>query len=97
MLANAGIFWLEYIYRNGSYNSFVTSLPYIVVPIFISQAGLFYGFRGAPNLLYAGELFTVLNITLRVINSYRLGEYLNLYNWSGVALLIVAMFLLKVK
>lgn len=97
MLANAGIFWLEYVYRHGSYGSFVSALPYIIVPIFMGQVGLYYGFRAAPNLLFAGALFTLMNIGLRVINSYRLGEYLNYYNWTGVALLIVAMFLLKVK
>ena len=97
LLANAGIFWLEYIYRNGTYDSFIQASPYIVAPIVVSQAGLFYGFRGAPNLLLAGAVFTLMNLALRVVNSYRLGEHLNIYNWLGVLLLIVAMFLLKVK
>lgn len=97
MFANAGIFWLEYVYRHGTYQSFFHALPYITIPIFMGQIGLFYGFRGAPNLLFAGALFTLMNIALRIVNSYRLGEYLNAYNWSGVALLVVAMILLKMK
>jgi multidrug transporter EmrE-like cation transporter len=63
----------------------------------MGQIGLYYGFRLAPNLLIAGAAFTLMNVALRVVNSYRLGENLNLYNWTGVVLLIVAMFLLKVK
>lgn len=96
-LANVAIFWLEYIYRQGHYGSFWQALPYTVVPIFMGQIGLYYGFRLAPNLLLAGAAFTLMNIALRVVNSYRLGEYLNYYNWAGVVLLVIAMFLLKVK
>lgn len=97
LFANAGIFWLEYMYRIGQYGSFFSALPYIIIPIFMGQIGLYYGFRTAPNLLFAGALFTVMNIALRVVNSYRLGEVLNYYNWAGVVLLIIAMLLLKIK
>lgn len=96
-MANVGIFWLEYVYRNSTYDSFVSALPYIFVPMMLGQVGLFYGFRSAPNLLFAGAAFTLVNIALRIVNSYRLGEVLNVYNWMGVACLIAAMFLLKVK
>lgn len=97
LVANAGIFWLEYVYRNATYESFIGASPYIVAPIILSQVGLFYGFRLAPSILLAGAMFTVVNVSLRVVNTYRLGEYINGWNWLGVALLIVATFLLKVK
>lgn len=96
-VSNIGIFWIEYVYRKSTYSSFLEALPYIFAPILIGQIGLFYGFRSAPNLLVAGATFTLINITLRVVNSYRLGETLNVYNWMGVACLIIAMLLLKVK
>jgi hypothetical protein len=96
-LSNVGIFWLEYCYRIGKYDSFIHALPYIVIPMMMGQVGLFYGFRAAPNLLLAGATFTLINVVLRVVNSYMLNEPLNWYNWSGVALLIVATVLIKVK
>lgn len=96
-LANAGIFWLEYVYRNGTYNSFMQALPFTLLPMILGQVGLFYGFRTAPNLLLAGAVFTVVNVSLRLVNSYRLGEYLNGYNWAGVVLLLIATILLKIK
>lgn len=95
--SNLGIFWLEYCYRAGKYDGFIQALPYIIVPIMMGQVGLFYGFRSAPNLLIAGAVFTVINVALRVTNSYLLGEHLNLYNWFGVVLLVAATLLLKVK
>lgn len=97
VLANGGIMWLEYVYRSGSYNSFHAALPYIIVPVLIGQVGLFYGFRGAPSLLFAGAVFTVINVALRMVNSYLLGEVPNIYNWAGVILLICATILLKIK
>lgn len=97
LLANVGIYWLEYVYRSGQYGSFVQALPYIVVPILMGQCGLYYGFRTAPSLLFAGALFTTINVLLRIVNSYRLEENLNLWNWLGVVLLVVSTLLLKVK
>lgn len=96
-LANGAIMWLEYIYRHGSYDQFLPALPAIIVPVLIGQLGLFYGFRGAPNLLLAGAAFTLINVALRIVNTYLLGETINWWNWTGVVLLITASFLLKVK
>ena len=97
LFANVGIMWLEFVYRTGQYGSFLQALPYIVIPIFMGQYGLYYGFKLAPNLLYAGALFTVVNVCLRIVNSYRLEEHLNSWNWLGVVLLVIATLLLKVK
>lgn len=96
-LANFAIMWLEFTYRAGTYNSFFAALPYTIVPILLGQIGLYYAFRLAPSLLVAGASFTLINVALRVINTYRLGEVINGYNWLGIAFLIVSMFLLKVK
>lgn len=96
-LSNAAIMLLEYLYRSGHYSSFLNALPYIALPMLISQAGLFYGFRGASSIFIAGAMFTLVNVILRVINSYILQEPPNIYNWTGLALLVVSIFLLKVK
>ena len=97
LFANIGIMWLEYSYRSAQYASFLEALPYIIIPIMIGQAGLFYGFKGAPNLFFAGALFTLINILLRIVNSFLLGEIPNLWNWLGIAMMVVSLFLLKVK
>lgn len=97
LVANAGIFWIEHVYRAGKYASFIEALPFIAIPILMGQVGLFYGFRQAPSLLFAGALFTLMNVMLRLVNTYRLGETLNYYNWLGVALLVASTILLKIK
>jgi len=97
LVANLAIMWLEFAYRAGTYNSFFLALPYTIVPILLGQIGLYYAFRLAPSLLVAGAAFTLINVALRVINTYRLGEVINGYNWLGILFLIVSMFLLKVK
>ncbi len=97
VLSNIGIFWIEYVYRTGKYDSFFVALPYLVVPILTSQLGLFYGFRYAPTLFLAGAMFTLINVFLRIINTFRIGEGLNGYNWLGVLFLCVSVILLKMK
>ena len=89
--------WLEFSYRAGTYNSFFAALPSTIVPILLGQLGLYYAFRLAPRLLICGAAFTLVNVGLRVVNTYRLGEVINMYNWLGILFLIVSMFLLKVK
>lgn len=96
-LSNIMIMLLEYLYRAGHYSSFLNALPYIIIPVLISQCGLFYGFRGASSIFIAGATFTLINVLLRVVNSYILHEPPNNYNWLGLVLLIVSIFLLKVK
>lgn len=97
VLSNFGIFWIEYVYRSGKYGSFLEALPFICIPVFVSQLGLFYGFRGASSLFVAGAAFTVINVALRFVNTFRLGETLNTYNYIGILMLIVATFLIKMK
>lgn len=96
-VSNAGIFWLEYVYRSARYDNFIQAVPYIIVPVLVSQAGLFYSFRLAPSIFLCGAVFTLANVGLRVVNAYRLGETPNMYNWCGILCLVVSVILLKVK
>lgn len=97
VLSNIGIFILEYAYRQGSYTSFITALPTIIIPMIMGQVGLFYGFRSAPSLLIAGATFTLINVGLRVINTYMLGESINNWNWLGIVFMVSGMLLLKIR
>lgn len=97
VVSNLSIAVIEYAYRGAKFPNFFAAMPYLFVPILIAQAGLFYGFRGAPNLLFAGAMFTVINVAFRIGNSYYLGEPLNWLNWAGVVLLVTATVLLKLK
>lgn len=97
VVANVGIFWIEHAYRAAKYASFFHALPYIALPVLVSQAGLFYGFRQAPSLFLCGAVFTLINVALRVVNAFRLGEVPNAYNWAGILALVAAVILLKVK
>ena len=97
VLSNTAIAIIEYIYRTSRYKSFIEAFPYIIIPILIGQVGLFYGFRSAPNLLFAGAVFTVINVSIRICTSTYIGESLNMYNWCGAILLVAATVLLKLK
>lgn len=97
VFANVGIFWLERVYRVGVFSNFISGLPYMIIPMLIGQVGLFYGYRGAPSLLLAGALFTLINIILRIVNSYYIGETPNTYTWLGILFLIISLTLLKIK
>ena len=96
-VANIGVFFVEYIYRSAKFSSFLVAFPYIAVPILLCQIGLFYGFKSAPSLFYAGAIFTVINVGFRLVNSFVLGETLNTYNYIGIALLLIATILIKIK
>ena len=97
LVSNASIFWLEHAYRSSRYDSFFQALPYIIVPVVISQAGLFYSFRLGPSLIIVGIAFTIINVLLRMINVIRLGEHLGLYQVLALLLMVVAAWLSKMK
>jgi hypothetical protein len=97
IVSNLSIAVIEYSYRAAKFATFAQAVPWLLIPILIGQAGLFYGFRGAPNLLFAGAVFTLINISFRIANSYMLGEAPNVVNWMGVALLVIATICLKYK
>jgi len=97
LVSNASIFWLEHVYRSARYDSFFHALPYIIVPIVVSQAGLFYSFRLGPSLVVVGIAFTIINVLLRMINVVRLGEHLGLYQVLALLLMVVAGLLSKMK
>lgn len=89
--------WLEHCYRNGHYGNFFSALPYIIVPILISQYGLYNGFKLSPSLFTAGIVFTVVNTFLRIINSYRLHETIGIYQWIAILMMLIAAVLIKIK
>jgi drug/metabolite transporter (DMT)-like permease len=95
LLANIFVAFTEQTYRNGQHDSFYTAMPYVIVPILLAQVCLFYGFRGASSLMFAGVVFTLTNVLFRVANTYYLGEHLSLINWAGVVMLVGSAVLLK--
>lgn len=96
-LANISIAIVEYVYRAGDYSSFWEALPWLALPIIISQWALFEGFRVAPSLIYAGIVFSVINAVFRVVNSTILGEGVSVWQVSAVVLVILSSFLGKIK
>lgn len=97
IVANGAVAITERIYRTGAFDTFWQGLPYLAVPILVAQMGLFAGFKGAPSLMYAGVVFSIMNVALRVINSYSIGESLNVYAWVGVVCLVASAILFRVK
>jgi len=96
-VSNLAIMWLEYTYRIGHFNSFISALPSIALPILIGQAGLFYGYKYAPSLLIAGAVFSLVNVSLRVVNVQILGETMNTYTLLGISFLLVSIILFKIQ
>ena len=96
-LANISIAIVEYVYRAGEYSSFWEALPWLALPIIISQWALFEGFRVAPSLFLAGAIFSGINLLFRLCNTLILHEHLNFLNWVGVACIAASIILLRVK
>lgn len=97
LVSNTAIAVVEYMYRKGSYDSFIVSLPYIAIPVLLGQVGLFYGFRHAPSLVIAGVTFSIINSLLRVGNTLLLGERLGMYQVIALLLMIAASFVARMK
>lgn len=97
VLSNVAIAVVEYLYRKGVYDSFLQSVPIIIVPVLVGQVGLFYGFRSAPSLIVAGITFSVVNSLLRMGNTLVLGERLSVYQVLAVILMLVASQVARMK
>lgn len=97
LLSNVCIAYIEYTYRAGQYTSFLAALPYIALPVLLSQLGLFKGFHAAPSLFVAGAVFSLINVLFRVVNVFILGEAMNYWNWLGVLCMATSVVLLKIK
>jgi hypothetical protein len=95
ILANVFIMGIEYVYRIGAFASFFHALPWIILPILISQLSLFEGFRGASSLFVAGSVFTLIGLTLRAINTLMLGEPLGWWQVLGIILMGIAVFVFR--
>lgn len=97
LIANFAIMVIEYFYRTGQFGSFWQALPIIIVPILVGQYGLYNGFHLAPSIFTAGIIFTVINQILRIANAVILGETVTAYQVVGVALMVVASLIVKIK
>lgn len=95
VLSNVSVTYLEWVYRTGKYPSFIESLPYIILPILVTQLGLFYGFKQAPSLFLCAAVFTTINTVLRVATVLYIGEQMQPINWLGVMFLFIGVVLLK--
>ena len=89
------IAYLENVYRTGRFDSWWAALPYILLPVALSQASLFYMFRLAPSFLLGWATFTVLNALVRLGNAGLVGEPPSFLQIAGVSLMIGGAFLVK--
>ena len=94
LLANMGIMFVEYINRTQDGNFFQV-LPVTIGPIMIAQFGLWYSWSHAPSMMLAWICFTVGNNTLRIANSYLVGEPLNFYHGAGLCLALAGAMMIK--
>jgi hypothetical protein len=92
LFANVSITALEYIYRTSQFSSYLSALPYVLPLYIIAQAGLFYGFRGggASSLIYAGIVFSFVNLACRVGVTLYIGEEVATATWIALALTALA-------
>ena len=94
LLANVGIMFVEYINRTQDGNFFQV-LPVTIGPIMIAQFGLWYSWSHAPSMMLAWICFTVGNNTLRIANSYLVGEPFNVFYAAGLSLAIAGACFIK--
>ena len=96
LVSNIFIIGIEFIYRKGIFDSFASGLPYIILPILISQYCLFHSFKDAPNYLLAWAVFTVGNVMLRFVANYYVGEQVTTGAFVGIAMILSGAFVMKV-
>jgi hypothetical protein len=82
-------------YTNRRAESWQAALPVTIVPIIISQWGLFYGWRYAPAMLTAWAMFTLTNSILRIGSSVVLGENFSYLTPVGVAVMFAGATLVR--
>ena len=95
--ANLCILVLEYIYRMKLFTGFWAGLPYTIVPILAAQVALFYLFREAPTWILGAAVFTLITAVLRAILSTMNGEPMNWNIGAGIAMMVFAVILIKIK
>jgi len=95
LFANINVLTLEYVYRVGTFNSFVSSVPYTIVPILLAQWALFMLFKTAPTYMLAWAMFAVGNAVLRLIPNYYLNEGINMQIIAGIGFMVGGMYLIK--
>ena len=97
IIANFTIMTIEYLNRSGGYATWREALVHTGPFIIVAQWGLFYAFRDAPTFMMAWMVFTVGNSMLRLGNAHFLvGEPLNWKIITGVGLMLLASYFLKI-
>jgi drug/metabolite transporter (DMT)-like permease len=97
ILANLSAVLLEYLYRTGFLDGFIRSLPVIIPLAIVVQFGLYHSFREAPSFLLSWATFSALNAIMRVIANYFLGEYFGWKTFFGIILIVLGVFLIRLK
>lgn len=93
LVANVSITALEWIYRTGQFLNFRQAFWWVLPLMILGQFGLFWGFRGggASSLIYAGIVFTMINIIFRIANTYLfIGETVSKFTWVALVLVVIA-------
>jgi hypothetical protein len=93
IVANAGIQYVEYTNRRSE--TWQAALPQTLLPIIISQWGLFYGWRHAPSLLTAWAFYTLGNSMARCVTSFLLGEHFSYLTPLGIGVMFAGSTLVR--
>ena len=94
VLASVMAIFIEYSYRN-KFDSFLESLPYLIIPIIILQFGIFKLFNGTPHWLLGWSIFFFVNAVGRVAVSYWSGEQLNFIIISGIVVVAIGALIIS--
>lgn len=95
VLSSIVVIITEAIYRSGHFETFLKSLPYLIVPIILGQYLLYHLFRDAPNYLLAWAVFTAGTVILRFIANHYVGEPITSLSLLGIAMIISGAYVMK--
>ena len=94
LLASACIQFVEFTNRRA--DTWSSALPVTLIPIVISQWGLYYGWRHAPAMLTAWAVFTLTNAMLRAfVTSWAVGEHFTYLTPLGIAVMFAGQVLVR--
>jgi len=97
LFANVNISIVEYLNRQGHYESYGDALCRTGIFIVMAQYGLWKAWDGAPSFMLAWAFFTAGNLGLRLLsNQFLVGEGLTWTTGAGVVLVAAGVQLVRV-
>lgn len=95
ILASILVVGTELVYNKQIFSTFWQAIPFIIIPILITQFALFHTFGDAPKWLLAWAVFTYGNSILRAVTAHFTGQPLTINTLVGILVIGLGVYLIQ--